>query len=721
MRITQQKQRWLMLPAILSCASVFAAPPQGYYDSVDQTNADTLKSTLHEIIDDHQRFPYTSSATDTWDILEIADEDPANPNNVITIYKNETYTKFGGGNSFYNREHSWPKSYGFPNDGSSNYAYTDAHHLFIADSGYNSSRSNKPYAECDTGCTEKITILNNGRGGSNTESNFTAGSFSSGSWETWSGRKGDVARAMMYMAVRYEGGTHGVTGVSEPDLRLTDDRALIEASNTGANIDVAYMGLRSVLLTWHKNDPVDDFERRHNDAVYSFQGNRNPFVDNPEYAACIFEGVCSGDSGTGTNPPPPPPPSESTVWINEFHYDNDGTDTGEFVEIAGTAGVNLDGYSVIAYNGNGGSAYKTIALSGTLANQSSGFGVLSFSASSLQNGGPDGLALVDASGSVVQFISYEGTFTATDGAAAGMQSEDIGVSETTSTPTGFSLQLTGLGAEYAQFYWVSPSQASPGQINAGQSFSGAPTNEAPVASFIASCDGLTCSFDASASSDSDGSIAQYSWQFGDGRTALSSTVQNSYAQDGTYTVTLTVEDDQGAQSSASQTVVVEAPVVVVPWINEFHYDNKGTDRNEFVEVAGSAGTDLTGWSLVAYNGGNGQLYKTVNLSGVISNQQNGFGTRSFTFSDLQNGSPDGIALVDNTGTTVLFISYEGTFTASNGPAAGIRSTNVGVSEDGSTNRNHSLQLGGVGQQYSDFTWQSARQSTSNAVNTNQAF
>lgn len=710
-----------MLPAVLSCASVFAAPPQGYYDSVDQTNADTLKSTLHEIIDDHQRFPYTSSATDTWDILEIADEDPSNPNNVITIYKNETYTKFGGGNSFYNREHSWPKSYGFPNDGSSNYAYTDAHHLFIADSGYNSSRSNKPYAECDTGCTEKITILNNGRGGSNTESNFTTGSFSSGSWETWSGRKGDVARAMMYMAVRYEGGTHGVTGVSEPDLRLTDDRALIEASNTGANIDVAYMGLKSVLLNWHKNDPVDDFERRHNDAVYSFQGNRNPFVDNPEYAACIFEGVCSGDSGTGTNPPPPPPPSESAVWINEFHYDNDGTDTGEFVEIAGTAGVNLDGYSVIAYNGNGGSAYKTIALGGTLTNQSSGFGVLSFSASSLQNGGPDGLALVDASGNVVQFISYEGTFTATDGAAAGMQSEDIGVSETTSTPTGFSLQLSGLGAEYSQFYWVSPSQASPGQINAGQSFSGAPTNEAPVASFIANCDGLTCSFDASASFDSDGSIAQYSWQFGDGRTALSSAVQNSYAQDGTYTVTLTVEDDQGAQSSTSQTVVVEAPVVVLPWINEFHYDNKGTDRNEFVEVAGSAGTDLSGWSLVAYNGGNGQLYKTVNLSGVISNQQNGFGTRSFTFSGLQNGGPDGIALVDNTGTTVLFISYEGTFTASNGPAAGIRSTSVGVSEDGSTNRNHSLQLGGVGQQYSDFTWQSARQSTSNAVNANQSF
>jgi endonuclease I len=635
MRITQQKQRWLMLPALLSCASVFAAPPQGYYDSVDQTNASTLKSSLHQIIDDHQRFPYTSSATDTWDILEVADQDPNNANNVITIYKNETYTKFGGGNSFYNREHSWPKSYGFPKDGSSNYAYTDAHHLFIADSGYNSSRSNKPYAECDVGCDEKITILNNGRGGSNADSNYTTGSFSTGSWETWNGRKGDVARAMMYMAVRYEGGTHGVTGVSEPDLRLTDDRGLIAASNTGANIDVAYMGLKSVLLNWHKNDPVDDFERRHNDAVYSFQGNRNPFVDNPEYVACVFENACSGGSGGGSGSNPPPA-SNGSVWINEFHYDNSGSDVGEFVEIAGVAGVSLSGYSVVAYNGNGGGAYKTISLSGTIANQSGGVGALSFNASGLQNGGPDGLALVDATGSVLQFISYEGTFTASNGAAAGMQSEDIGVSETTSTSVGFSLQLSGAGAQYDQFYWVSPSQASPGQLNAGQSYTG-------------------------------------------------------------------------------------APIAVVPWINEFHYDNQGSDRNEFVEVAGSAGTDLSGWSLVAYNGGNGQAYKTVNLSGSIANQQNGFGTRSFTFSGLQNGGPDGIALVDDTGNTVLFISYEGTFTAANGPASGLRSTDIGVSENGSTSRNHSLQLRGTGSQYSDFTWQSARTNTSNGVNANQSF
>ncbi|MDM7859247.1 endonuclease [Alteromonas sp. ASW11-36] len=811
MQYKPYKHRWLMLPTIFLCSSVFAAPPPGYYDTVDQTNATTLRSSLHEIIDDHQRFPYTSSSTDTWDILEAADEDPDNPNNVITIYKNETYAKVGGGNSFYNREHSWPKSYGFPSDGSSNYPYTDAHHLFIADSGYNSSRSNKPYAECDVACIEKITILNNGRGGSNADSNFTAGSFSDGSWETWDARKGDVARAMMYMAVRYEGGTHNVTGVQEPDLILTDDRTLIAASNTGANIDVAYMGLLSVLINWHNNDPVDDFERRHNEAVFSHQGNRNPFIDHPEFASCIFENICSGGGGDTTPPNAPTnlaavsndstialgwdsniepdlagyhvyrstvagsgysrinagiitttsytdtnvspdttyfyvvsaidssnnqsafsnevsgiisgggTPSEAAAWINEIHYDNDGTDTGEFIEIAGTQGTVLDGYSIVAYNGNGGTAYKTIALSGTLANQANGMGTLSFAASGLQNGSPDGLALIDNAGNVIQFISYEGSLIATDGPAAGLQSTDIGVSETSSTPVGYSLQLSGAGSRYSEFYWVAPSQSSPGQINSGQSFIGGPVNEAPVAAFISACDALTCTFDASQSSDSDGAIVSYAWTFGDGSIASVMAPSHSYATSGSYTVTLTVTDDQGASDTASADVIVVAPVVITPWINEFHYDNKGGDKNEFVEIAGQAGTDLNGWSLVAYNGGNGQLYQTVNLSGTIANQQNGYGTQAFNFAGLQNGGPDGLALVDDTGVVVMFISYEGTFTATNGPAAGLTSDDIGVAEDSSTRRNYSLQLIGFGQQYSDFVWQTPRQNTKNAVNQNQSF
>ena len=77
-----------LLCLLISASAAHAAAPAGYYDSANTANAQALRDSLHEIIDDHQRFPYTSSATDTWDILESADEDPDNSGNIIDIYKN---------------------------------------------------------------------------------------------------------------------------------------------------------------------------------------------------------------------------------------------------------------------------------------------------------------------------------------------------------------------------------------------------------------------------------------------------------------------------------------------------------------------------------------------------------------------------------------------------------------------------------------------------------
>ncbi len=107
----------------VSCATL-AGPPDGYYGTVDATDSTTLRTTLHAVIDDHQRFPYTSSGTDTWDILELADQDPNDADHILDVYKNASYHKIGGGSGVYNREHTWPKSYGFPDDGSGNYPYT---------------------------------------------------------------------------------------------------------------------------------------------------------------------------------------------------------------------------------------------------------------------------------------------------------------------------------------------------------------------------------------------------------------------------------------------------------------------------------------------------------------------------------------------------------------------------------------------------------------------
>ena len=275
-----------------------SAIPQGYYDTVDDSTAAALRQTLHAAIDDHQRFPYSSTATDTWNILEDADEDPGDSGYILDVYRNAIYVKVGGGTGSYNREHTWPSSYGFPNDNASNYPYSDCHHLFLSDSGYNSSRSNKPFGPCDASCLEKTTLLNHGRGGGSGvypgNSNWTTGTGATGTWQTWGGRRGDMARALLYLDVRYEGGTHGVTGKSEPDLRLTDDTNLIDASHTGSNESVAYMGRLATLLQWHTDDPVDTLESRRNDVVYGYQGNRNPFIDHPEWVACLFQGNCGG-------------------------------------------------------------------------------------------------------------------------------------------------------------------------------------------------------------------------------------------------------------------------------------------------------------------------------------------------------------------------------------------------------------------------------------------
>jgi hypothetical protein len=162
------------------------------------------------------------------------------------------------------------------------------------------------------------------------------------------------------------------------------------------------------------------------------------------------------------------------------------------------------------------------------------------------------------------------------------------------------------------------------------------------------------------------------------------------------------------------------------FINEIHYDNDGLDTGEAIEIAGPAGTDLSGWSLVLYNGNDGETYETtIHLNGIISNQQGDFGTLKFLKASIQNGAPDGIALV-NSDTVIQFLSYEGTITATNGPAVGMTSEDIGVFESDttlsdSTPIGHSLQLTGTGSTYDDFTWSAPAANTFGYVNAGQTF
>ena len=177
-----------------------------------------------------------------------------------------------------------------------------------------------------------------------------------------------------------------------------------------------------------------------------------------------------------------------TAFINEIHYDNIGKDTGEAIEVAGPAGTNLSGWALALYNGRNGTLYRTKHLSGIIPDQANGFGTIAFGfAKSIQNGAPDGIALV-ANGKVVQFLSYEGTFTAAGGPADGMTSTDIRVAESGSTPVEFSLQLKGTGTTPGDFFWSIPAQSSFGAVNAEQVFGtdAAINDNTPSAAHVAS-------------------------------------------------------------------------------------------------------------------------------------------------------------------------------------------------------------------------------------------
>ena len=177
-----------------------------------------------------------------------------------------------------------------------------------------------------------------------------------------------------------------------------------------------------------------------------------------------------------------------TAFINEIHYDNIGKDTDEAIEVAGPAGTNLSGWALALYNGRNGTLYHTEPLSGIIPDQADGFGAVAFGlAKRIQNGSPDGIALV-ANGKVVQFLSYEGTFTAAGGPADGMTSTDIRVAESGSTPVEFSLQLKGTGTAPGDFFWSIPAQSSFGAVNAEQVFGtdAAINDNTPSAAHIAS-------------------------------------------------------------------------------------------------------------------------------------------------------------------------------------------------------------------------------------------
>ncbi|SCL14571.1 Endonuclease I [Micromonospora nigra] len=232
--------------------------PGGGYDSTYYAAAigktgTALRSSLHSIIRSHTRLSYDR----VWEALKDTDQDPANPNNVILLYTGRSQSKSsnGGDPNDWNREHVWAKSHG--DFGTATGPGTDVHHLRPTDVSVNASRGNKDF---DLGGSTVAEAP-----GCYTDAD---------SWEPRDAVKGDVARMIMYMAIRYEG-TDGW-----PDLEL---------NQSVGNGSAPYHGKLSVLLQWNQADPPDAFEKRRNQVIHErWQGNRNPFIDHPEWATSIW-------------------------------------------------------------------------------------------------------------------------------------------------------------------------------------------------------------------------------------------------------------------------------------------------------------------------------------------------------------------------------------------------------------------------------------------------
>lgn len=177
--------------------------------------------------------------------------------------------------------------------------------------------------------------------------------------------------------------------------------------------------------------------------------------------------------------------SQNNAWINEIHYDNQGVDINEGIEVVIENVGNLSDYQIYLYRESDGTPYDNISLNDSNVSAGETIGNFSFytwfPSNGIQNGPADGVALV-YDGVVIndQFLSYEGTLNATTGPATGMTSVDIAQNQTSTDLFYQSLQLTGSGLGYSDFSWAAPAQNSFGYVNTGQTLNGEVGNAKPV-------------------------------------------------------------------------------------------------------------------------------------------------------------------------------------------------------------------------------------------------
>ncbi|RZJ84188.1 MAG: endonuclease I, partial [Chryseobacterium sp.] len=305
--------RKFLLPVLLISSYAFAQIPAGYYDGTAGLSGYALKSKVHDIISekninwhygdltnyynqtDLDKY-YDHGATNTTFLLDMYSEIPTGPD----AYEYTTANIIGSASAEgqgWNREHMMPQSTFY-----SNYPmYSDLFYVVPTDARINQLRSNYPYGVA--GSTTFYTFTNSSRIGNS----IIPGSVYTGRvYEPINEFKGDVARSLLYFAVRYEGklGTFNFNNNTNPasdtnPLDGTEERAF----------DPAYITL---LLQWHAQDPVSQKEIDRNNAVYAIQKNRNPFIDNPSWVTAIWGQIPDAAA--------PQTPNNLTVTQNSAYF-----------------------------------------------------------------------------------------------------------------------------------------------------------------------------------------------------------------------------------------------------------------------------------------------------------------------------------------------------------------------------------------------------------------
>ncbi|MGK2875874.1 MAG: endonuclease I family protein [Nocardioides sp.] len=259
------------------------SPALGYYDPAIGLAGSALRDALHTIVKGNTALTYDA----VWTALKVTDVDPDNPANVIESYSGtsiEASHQIGSSCPYttcWNREHTWAQSLGnFDTDAGPG---TDLFHVRPEDSSTNSSRGNKDFKDCTSGCSPVP--------------NCSACEATSTSFEPRAAIKGDIARGLMYMAIRYEGDD------SFADLELNDQ------ANGSCGSSTCYIGYSSALLDWAIADQPDATERTRNQVIFDrFQHNRNPFIDNPELVDYLW-GSKVGQPWPGPGPTATPTPT----------------------------------------------------------------------------------------------------------------------------------------------------------------------------------------------------------------------------------------------------------------------------------------------------------------------------------------------------------------------------------------------------------------------------